>query len=83
MISRKHDQDIYGRQNTPNGKIEYYREIPRHCNISLYVRKQKCGINMYYRYRYDFHKNYFLLDVSILLYLHKSNSYETLLTFFL
>lgn len=39
MISRKHDQDIYGRQNTPNGKIEYYREIPYHCNISLGLRQ--------------------------------------------
>lgn len=39
MISRKHDQDIYGRQSTPNGKIEYYREIPSHCNISLGLRQ--------------------------------------------
>lgn len=39
MISRKHDQDIYGRQCTPNGKIEYYREIPSHCNISLGLRQ--------------------------------------------
>nr|XP_034304980.1 serine/threonine-protein kinase TBK1-like isoform X1 [Crassostrea gigas] len=39
MISRKHDQDIYGRQSTPNGKIVYYREIPSHCNISLGLRQ--------------------------------------------